>query len=175
MIPVMLGVYLGFLVSDWAENNRKRERHELLKANVLAEIKINQEHLEKIVTYHEIVRDSSMYYSDPQVPMRKPAFFKGTRITKLTNSAYMTGIQTGSINEFPIGDLQRLNQVYTLQKDYNDYGNLILSNLISLDFSSDEQDLKRIARFLSITMIDAVGLEKELIHRYDEIQKNLKD
>lgn len=173
MIPVMIGVYLGFLVSDWSESNRKQERYEQLKATLLAEIQLNKQHLEGVIDYHRIVKDSSRYFANPQNPVRKPNFFQGTRMTKLSNSAYMTGIQTGTINEFTIAEIQYLNQVYTLQNVYNDYGNLILSNLISLDFSEKEEDIRRIARFLETTMVDVVVMEEALIKQYDKLQGKL--
>ncbi|MEL6132884.1 MAG: hypothetical protein AAFR59_05920 [Bacteroidota bacterium] len=175
MIPVMLGVYLGFVVSNWTESVRQQEDYKLLIASLRSEMQVNQRQLEGIIDYHITVRDSSNYYASDSHLVLKPTFFKGTRMSKLTNSAYLTGIQTGTINALPIDVIQKVNQLYTLQKNYNDYGNLILASLINRDFSEKEEDLRNIARFLSITMVDVVALETQLIRGYEAIQPLLDE
>ncbi|MEO0583392.1 MAG: hypothetical protein AAF135_14300 [Bacteroidota bacterium] len=174
MIPVALGVYLGFLVSDWSENNSKRAQRDQLKASMLSEMQVNLQQLEKIVDYHRVLKDSSQYYANPSNPIRKPYFFRGTRMSKLSNSAYMTGIQTGAINELPLETIQKINQVYTRQNDYNDYGTLILSGLINKKFSEKKEDMRDIAQFLAITMVDVVAMEQELILKYQNLQIDLE-
>lgn len=133
----------------------------------------NQERLEGIVDYHTMVRDSSQIYSDPSFPIKKANFFRGTRVSKLVSSAYETGIQTGVINELSLDELQAINSLYTFQKDYNAYGGIILSSLINKDFSSEEEDMRKVARFLYVTMTDVVALENGLIGAFKETKGKL--
>lgn len=91
---------------------------------------------------------------------------------KLANSAFHTGIQTGIINELPIETIQSLNAVYTFQDDFNEFGNMIMSELITKDRVNDEER-RKIARFLALTMTDVVIQEKELIEQYDFIKSQL--
>ena len=86
----------------------------------------------------------------------------------------MTGIQTGAINELPLETIQKINQVYTRQNDYNDYGTLILSGLINKKFSEKKEDMRDIAQFLAITMVDVVAMEQELMKKYQNLQIDLE-
>ena len=166
MIPVALGVYLGFVVSNWSEQRRTQSETDILLQNLKQEIEANQEGLEAVLAYHTLLRDSSRHYSNSDVPVRKPDFFKGTRVFKLTNSAYQTGLQTGVINELPLNHIQRLNKLYTFQEDYNEFVDMLMLTLIQKDFSEKEEDIRSIVRFLSLTMTDLVIKEKDLITGY---------
>jgi hypothetical protein len=87
----------------------------------------------------------------------------------LVNSAYLKGIQTGTINELPINTIQSLNQIYTLQEDYNDFGNVLLAGLINKEFSEKEEDIKKIVRYLSVSMSDIVIKEDGLLYSYNNV------
>ncbi|MEO1713438.1 MAG: hypothetical protein AAFU60_08905 [Bacteroidota bacterium] len=175
MIPVALGVYLGFVVSNWSERSRKRAEADTLLQNLKYEISSNQQRLEGVVGYHELVRDSSRYYSNPEITAHKPAFFKGTRVLKLTNSAYQTGLQTGVINDLPIDQIQSLNKLYTFQEDYNDFVDLLMLTLINKDFTEKEEDIRSILRFLALTMTDIVIKEEDLITGYQRTVELLSE
>ena len=45
---------------------------------------------------------------------------------------------------------------------------MLMNSLIDKDFSENESDMKKIARFLSITMTDVVIQEQDLIAKYKE-------
>lgn len=175
IIPVMIGVYLGFVVSDCAGNQQKRKQSELLTQNLLSEVEMNETKLKYVVEYHEMLRDSSRIFASADNGAARPRFFKGTRIMKLNSSAYDTGIQTGVINELSIDKIQALNNLYTLQGDYNEFSVIMMSSLINKDFSDREEDMKKIARFLSITMTDIVIKENDLLQGYEDIKQILKD
>lgn len=171
----MIGVYMGFIASNWSDNNQKRNQSRSLINNLLSEIETNENKLKSVFDYHKMVRDSSRFYSSSENEIRSPAFFEGTRTMKLTNSAYNTGIQTGIINELAIDKIQAINQLYTFQNDYNEFGNLMTASLINKDFSDNAEDVRKIARFLSVTMTDIVIKENDLIERYNLIKNKLKE
>ena len=166
MIPVALGVYLGFVVSNWSEQRRTQSQTDIFLQNLKSEIMSNQERLEAVLGYHILLRDSSRYYSDPEIPVGRPAFFKGTRVVKLSNSAYQTGIQTGVLNELSLDHIQRLNKLYTFQEDYNEFVDMLMLTLINKDFSEKEEDVRSITRLLALTMTDIVIKEEDLITGY---------
>lgn len=175
ILPVMLGVYLGFVVSEWSDNNQKKSDSKIFKSSLISEIKANEQRLKTVVDYHTMVRDSSRYYSNEKNLSVRPKYFKGTRLRKLSNSAFNTGIQTGVINELPIDQIQLLNQLYTFQKDYNEFGNMILSSLLNKDFSNESSDLSEIARFLSVSMTDVVIKENDLLGGYKMTLEKIKN
>lgn len=174
IIPVMIGVYLGFLLSDWSQSKMKEQQSELLIENLLVEIETNKGILKNVIDYHVMLRDSSTYYSNPNVKIGKRGFFRGTSIIKLTNGAFNTGVQTGIINEFSIDKIQAINQLYTLQDDYNEFADIMMASLINKEFSENEEDLRKIVRFLSVTMTDVVLKEEYLINEYEAIYTLLK-
>lgn len=168
IIPVMIGVYLGFVASNWSQSNQRKSESKIMVSNILSEIESNQKRLENAIDYHTILRDSSRFYSNTIGGLKsRPQYFRGTRLTKLANSAYMTGTQTGIINELPLEKIQRLNNLYTFQDDYNEFGTLIMSSLINKDFSGKGEGLNEIVRFLSVTMTDIVIKESDLIEGYN--------
>ena len=172
IIPVMIGVYLGFVISNWSENKKIKSQVSLFKINLKAEIENNKNRIQDVIEYHKVVRDSSQYYR--QVKLTKmPRFFAGVRTSALSNSAFESGIQTGLINGLPFKDIQSLNYVYTIQDSYNDFSTLLLAGLINSDFPEDENGLKKLYKYLSISMTDVVIKEKELIEKYDDLLKQL--
>jgi hypothetical protein len=174
-IPVMIGVYLGFVISNWSKNNQTKRQADILATNLISEIETNKAHLAQVFDYHVILRDSSRYYANPNNPISKPGFFQGSRVMKLSFSAYNTGIQTGIINELPLDLIQQINHLYTLQQDYNDYGDMMMASLINKDFSPREEDVRKIAQFLAVTMTDIVIKERELIDNYQRMADRLKN
>lgn len=77
------------------------------------------------------------------------------------------------MNELPIDKIQLLNRVYTAQKSYDNFCNLLLSGLISLDFSENEASIKKLLQYLSISMSDVSYKERKLLKDYEEVLTNL--
>ena len=163
-----------FVVTNWSDNNQRKRESVILIENLISEIETNQKRLENVIGYHTMLRDSSRFYSDIKSEIKRPNFFEGTRVLKLTNSAYNTGIQTGVINELSIEKIQAINQLYTFQNDYNEFGNIMMASLINKDFSDDEEDVRKIARFLAVTMTDIVIMENYLMEGYKSIKSKLE-
>jgi len=166
VIPVMIGVYLGFVVSNWSDSRTKRHDSKVLIENINLEIKSNQKKLTEVVDYHQMLLDSCRYYSKPGKELDHPKFFNGTKMMTLTNSAYVTGLQTGIINELKIEQIQALNQLYTYQEFYNDFGKMIMSGFMNKDFSKSKTNMEQVIFFLSMTMTDVVIQEQNLIEQY---------
>ena len=118
-----------------------------------------------------MVRDSSLKYSKLSNILEMPHFFKGVRPQNLTNSAFETGIQTGLINELSFEQIQLTNNTYTLQNDYEQFSTLMLSGLVTMDV--DDNELKKVFRFLSMSMTDIAIKEQELLIEYDKLLTEL--
>ena len=176
IIPVMIGVYLGFLVSDRADIKKRKNQSMILVENILSEMAANSQKIAGVKDYHIMVMDSSQFYSNPNNKIkRKRLFFQGIRMSALTSSAYNTGIQTGILNELPLKKIQALNELYTQQDSYNDYANMILDGFLNKDFSNNEEALRKIIQFLSMTMTDVVYKEKSLSEAYESVTKILEE
>lgn len=127
------------------------------------EIEINHDKLLNVIDYHKMLRDSSKFYlnnlsSKPIINILD--FFKGIKTSTLIESAYITGNQTGIISEFEMNKAQNINQLYTYQKEYNEYIKMTLSGIINSDFDASEKSVKKILQFTSITMTDIIIKEE---------------
>lgn len=174
MVPVMVGVYLGFVVSNWSERKQSYRESKILIENLISEIEFNQSKIESVIEYHTMLRDSIRKYGRDNHTSGMPQFFEGTRILKLSNSAFTTGLQTGVINELTMNKILSVNQLYNMQNEYNEFGTLMMASLISKDFSDNQEDVKKIARFLAISMTDVVIKESQLIEEFKKVKSLLK-
>ena len=175
VLPVMIGVYLGFVLSNWNEGQKRKHQVEVLKESILQEIEFNTEALKRKVEYHAYLKDSVEYYLEmaDSLEAKKPNFFQGLQITPLVSSAYQTGNQTGIITELKMNTILKLNQLYTYQNDYNDYVKITMAGFINKDFTDKRENVYQILHFLSITMTDLEIKERDLIKNYDNIKQNL--
>jgi hypothetical protein len=171
IIPVMIGVYLGFIVSNWSETKQQNSKKKILIESIISEINENKNNIIEIVQYHEMLRDSSTYYLKTD-KVKMPSFFRGVNTLTLINSAFETGIQTGLLNELSIDKIQALNRVYTSQKSYNDFCNILLTGLITMDFNENEASMKKILQYLSISMTDVAIKERQLLIDYEKVLTN---
>lgn len=176
IIPVAIGVYLGFVVTDWADASKRKKQSKILVQNMLEEIEKNQKRLENVKDYHQMLRDSSAYYlrnlsPDVDNPLR---FFKGIQTRILVSSAYHTGTQTGIINELPINTIQALNQVYSFQDSYNEFAKIVLSGLLNLDSQRKKENYERFLNFVLSSMEDIASMEAELTRGYKVLKEKLE-
>jgi len=169
IISVTIGVFLGFVISNWSENRRETNKQHLLIKNIEAEINSNKIKVENIIDYHIAVRDSSrLYLKQNDTDQTILAFFKGVNTVTFDNSAYQTGIQTGLFNTMSLDLVQSINEIYTKQRSYEDFANLLLAGLINMDSEDNGMSAKKLARFLSISMTDLAIKEQELSQIYDK-------
>ncbi|WGK65161.1 hypothetical protein [Croceiramulus getboli] len=170
IVPVAIGVFLGYLVSDWSASKDQQKQEDLLVQNMIAEIKSNQSKIDEVLEYHVMLRDSTRYYLQNawDGSSNGPRFWRGVNTPTLANSAFETGIQTGVINGLELEKIQSLNQTYSYQDNYHDFVQILLSGLITMDFSEDQEAITKILRYINISMTDIVYKEEELLRSYRE-------
>ncbi len=175
IIPVMVGVFLGFLVSSWADANKKGSQTAVLRKNIVGEMQSNSKKIRNVLAYHEMLRDSSRYYLSNFSPAIKPNFFEGVRVSPLTRSAFETGVQTGLINGFSFEKIQKINDLYTRQDNYGNMINLLFTGLINVTMNTDESEtgMRKVLQFLAMSMTDIVIHESELLNEYNRLLKEL--
>ena len=177
IIPVMIGVYLGFLVSNWGDQQKRKNQSIIFVKSIVNEIDINNDKLQNKIDYHKMLRDSSNFYLSnypTKALIEFPDFFRGIQTSTLIESAYNTGNLTGIISEFEMKKIQSLNQLYTNQKEYNEYAKMTLEGFLNSDFDDNDKSIRKILQFISFTMTDIVIKEDLLIAEYNKIQNELK-
>ncbi len=172
IIPVTIGVFLGFLLSNLAEKSKIENDISTFQQSLIEEIKSNKQKIEKNIDYHIMLRDSARYYSTLGTLEKRPEFFRGLRTWALTSSAFETGLQTGIVNELEFNNIQLVNNSYTLQHSYNDFAKMLLSGFMTKDF--DINEWQKVSRYLAVGMTDVVIKETELINEYNILLKELE-
>ncbi|MGE0930139.1 hypothetical protein [Peijinzhouia sedimentorum] len=86
----------------------------------------------------------------------------------------MIGVYLGFVVSNLADFSKRNNQLYTLQNDYNDYGNMMLYGLLSMDLNNAPGSMRKVAQFLGITMTDVVIKEQDLLDDYNLIKSVLE-
>lgn len=171
IISVMIGVFLGFLISNWSETKKDNKKTEVVLNSIKAEMQNNKSKIEKVIGYHRTLRDSARFYLNQEyVGSKRPTFFRGVNTVILNNSAFDTGIQTGLLTNIPVEKIQKLNNIYSRQKSYQEFSNLLISGLITMDFDENEKAMKRILMYLSISMTDVVIKEEQLLESFASIE-----
>lgn len=171
IIPVMIGVYLGFLVSNWSGNKKSKLQTEQLKESILSELEINAKNIKQVQNYHVMLRDSTRKISNGDITSNLN-FFEGIKMSSLTHSAFTSGMQTGVINNLSLEEIQLLNEYYTFQDDYNQFGKMTLEGLVNKNLGSKDI-IPEIANFLSLTMTDVVIMEENLLKGIEKIKIKL--
>ena len=174
IFAIMFGVYLGLLATQWNEHRKGLQEKEQSRLNLIEEMQANQMRLSKVIDYHEMLRDSSwIYYNNPSNVKERPAFFKGLQISSLPDGAYQTAILSESINLFSQKDIRSISNLYTFQRDYNEFAKLALSGLITQDMMR-EDNMMQLARYIGITMTDISNMERSLMKSYKEAEDKLQ-
>lgn len=174
IIPVAIGVFLGFVVSNWTESSTKKRETQLLKENIVAEIKNNKNRLEQVIDYHRILRDSSAHYANNNI-ISEPHFFDGINTAILLKSAFDTGIQTGLINGLPLDLIQQTNNVYSIQEEYSQFKTIMLSAILNMNILGDDDGEKsRFYFMMALSMTDVVIHEEMLLELYDGLLGTMK-
>ena len=175
IISVTIGVFLGFAISNWSENRKETKKYNSLIKNLASEIQSNKMKVDQVIDYHRTVRDSTLYIlNHKEMNEFKPTFFKGVNTLSFDNSVYQTGIQTGLFNNLELEKSQAINELYTRQRAYEEFSNVLLSGLINLDFEQNEKSVRKIATFLSISMTDVVIKEEQLLESMEKTLELIK-
>ncbi|MFK8102971.1 MAG: hypothetical protein AB8G15_10620 [Saprospiraceae bacterium] len=175
MLPVMIGVYLGFAMNNFGERQKLEKQSNTYKEMLKNEIRENLASVENVNSYH--IQLTNKFSEILEAENMKEKFgsmqFRGFKPGFVNNSAYNTGIQTGIIQEFDLKLIQSLNRLYTLQGKYNRFNENLINSYISNKFPETNSEIRSLLISSSMSMTDILIYEKELRSFYQEILKAL--
>lgn len=177
IIPVMFGVYLGFALNNFGEQqklNRQKNTYEQMLKN---EIQDNLKQVKEVSVYHEkITKDFIEIRENKDI---KSAFnnytMTGLRPGNVSSSAYNTGIQTGIIQEFDLEIIQNLNKLYNYQGKYDSYNEQMLSSFLSGKYPETESEINNLMINLTMGMRDVENFERALQEYYQLMLNKLNE
>jgi len=171
ILPIMLGVYLGFAMNNFGENRKIRAQKVTFKNMLRNEVETNLKSIENVSTYHVDLSNSfeELLQGDDTREAFKQLQFGGFRPGFVSDSAYSTGIQTGIIQEFDLDLIQNLNMLYTLQRKYNRFTENMVNSFLANKFPETDSEIRSVMTNASMSMNDVLIFERELIANYQRV------
>lgn len=173
MIPVMIGVYLGFALNNFGESKKIKKDTDDVFNMIKVEIQENLSSVQKVEKYHEdLGKDILAILQSTNVRQKFNEYsFKGLRPGRVYRSSYDTAIQSGTIKNFDIQNIKVFNRLYSLQDSYDDYNKTFLGNFLGCDFPNTDKEVKNLLISLNMSLNDVIISEDELIKAYNDVLK----
>lgn len=182
-IPVVLGVYVGILASNWNENRvRKAEQKEFIE-NLKQEISTNKAELEEALAYQkEILQAARQVRQDLEMEVLESDFWnaghfklipgwQGLNIPRLENSVHISGIMINAMAGMEFRNINFISRTYNHQEDYKRYAQrLIFDNLTQLE---SEVKTGEVLNKLEVWH-DVILLGGSLVDQYEQTLKQLE-
>jgi hypothetical protein len=168
ILLVVIGILVALWINNWNETNKIEANTKQTLERIKNEILANQKKIDLVNSYHLMVKDTLENIHLPKTDEETKSalsFWKGLNIPRLQESSFQTAIQTGISKDMDVDLLESLNELYTFQETYNEFGKTASSALYDKDFSS-VNNFKQIAVFLHMVMSDLYYFEIGLNSRF---------
>jgi len=167
-LPVMLGVYLGFWLSERGEQKHTDQQVDKLETLIINEIESNRSEVTKKLKYHEMLLDTLNVLKKGNNIDRSRLFntFKGINPPRLKNACYQSGIQTGLINNFELEEVTLLNEIMAEQESLDKYSDAAIAALLTTGTFGDEGFSDILGRVV-MNLNDITSFEGRLLRYYD--------
>lgn len=174
-LPVMLGVYLGFWLSERGEQKHVDQQVDKLETLILNEIELNKSEVTKKLSYHKMLLDTLKVFQHENSLDRSRLFntFKGINPPRLKNACYQSGIQTGLLNNFELEEVTLLNEIMEEQESLIKYSDAALAALLSTGSFDDKGFSDLIGRII-MNLNDITAFENRLLKSYDSALKEMQ-
>lgn len=169
VLPIMLGVYLGFALNNFGANQKLKKQAATFKAMLKNELQQNLESVQGVRPYHQqLVKDFAEILQAEDIEQAFNDYsLKGLKPGFVNSSAYETGIQTGIIQQFDLTLVQQLNRLYMLQKRYTNFNENMINALSSRQYPDTEHEIRGVIRTMRMNMNDVNSFEGQLAEFYE--------
>ncbi len=176
LVLVAAGVYMGLLANNWNEERRRADNKREFLTNLALEIKANKASLRQSLTYRTAILAASNKLNQGLDPKTRSTRFwtmggfnlipgwRGVQNPALENSVYQAGVISSALSELDFKTLNAVAQVYSFQEEYKMWVRLLVIEQTTTigDAATTSEVLGRLQWWH-----DVIGLEKELIRKYD--------
>lgn len=177
ILLIAIGIFMALQLQNWNDSKKTAEASNEMLTRIKKEILSNQEQISNVYDYHIMVRDTLKVIQTPKNETEASQAFKfwrGLRIFRLRDAAFQTSIQSGISKDLDANLMESLNDLYTLQEAYNDYGKTAGQALYNKDFTNLE-NFPGIATFLNMVMVDLYYSESELKESFNKSLQEIND
>lgn len=182
-IPVILGVYLGIVASNWNNERVQIAEQKEFVQNLYLEMQANKAKIEESLAYRKaIFLSAKKARQSLEKEILEAQFWsvghwkhlpgwEGVKISTLENSVYHTGIMTNALSGLDFKIINSIARSYNHQEDYKTWAQrYILDHLEQMPDEIKTFDaLKKIEAWY-----DVIGKEEELISQYQQTLEDLK-
>ena len=181
-IPVILGVYLGIVASNWNESRVKRAEQQEFISNLRQELEANKSKIESTLTYRQsILSESRQLASNLSSDILDTNFWstggfslipgwQGANIPTLERSVYQTGLATNLMTGLKFDVINTIARTYNYQDSYNSIAQkLVLDKIINLE---DEIKTRQVLNKFE-AWYDVVITEEALMEQYNNALSHL--
>lgn len=183
-IPVVLGVYIGIVASNWNAERVRKEEQKVFVNNLYLELQSNKSKMEEIMLYRKEIYSTAKSVRENLDPEILTAKFwsvghwtlipnwEGLKTPTLESSVYQTGIMTNALYGMDFKDISSIASIYNKQDDYRIWvDKLIIDNITQLSI-----DIKTWEALVKIeAWHDIIAKEEELINQYEDTIENLQN
>lgn len=181
-IPVILGVYLGIVASNWNESRVKRAEQQEFISNLHQELEANKSKIESTLKYRQGILNESRQLAGSLSSDTLEANFwamggfslipswQGTNIPTLERSVYQTGLATNLMNGLEFAIINTVARTYNYQDSYNSFAQkLIFDKIINLeDRIKTRQVLNKFEAWYDVAIT-----EEALVEQYNNALSHL--
>ena len=176
-IPVVLGVYLGIVASNWNENRVQQAQQQEFINNLYLELEANKVKITQTLAYRQTILAEARRLSNELSRDTLDARFwsvggwnlvpgwHGLAIPTLESSVYQTGLATNLLEGLDFNIINGIARTYNYQTDYKlSAQKRVFDELTDLGYNiNTQQALNAIEPWT-----DVIYYEQEVIARYDE-------
>lgn len=183
-IPVVLGVYLGIVASNWNENRTKKAEQKEFIQNLYLEVEANQTKIKEAMAYRQAIFSSARKVRQELDQNILQANFwsvghwnllpewKGIHVPTLESSVYQSGVMGNTLSGLDFQLINSIARVYNQQEDYQMWVERLILDKVS-QFGSE---IKTVEALGSIERWhDVINKEKELLHQYEQTLRVLNE
>lgn len=172
---VVLGVVLGFLVTEWqADAGRRADAHHAL-ASILEEIAANRDSVSAAHAYHDdkiaVLDAAAKAGAQPDIRAFDRGFVSPAQVS---NAAWTAASEAGALGHLPFDQVLALGRVYSQQAAYTQQQSTVASVIYGELFERGPTGIMQHAGGLRSIISTFLYREQQLATAYDKALADIK-
>lgn len=164
---VVLGVLLGFLITEWQADQSRRAEADLALASIIEEIAANREAVIAARTYHGEHIDMIQNAMAAKAPLDMRSFTRGfVAPAQTSTAAWVSASETGALAHIPFDKVLSLSRIYSQQAAYQQQQATVATVLYTRLFESGPEGVARQSTGLHAIISTFFYRERQLEEAY---------